>query len=141
MHRILPTLLFLFGTPLFAAEPVRISVTDCGDEPDSKKDGVAAVAKALEACKAHESAILVFPKGRYDFYAPEDGRRIVAMPIAGHKNLVIDGDGSEFIFHGILGVGALTDSQNITLRNFTVDWDRPLLRPNSVTKRENVSRG
>ena len=132
MYRILSTLLFLTTSTLFAAEPVRISVTDFGAEPNSKKDSVDAVAKALEACKAHESSILVFPKGRYDFYAPEGGRRIVGLPIVGQKNLTIDGEGSEFIFHGILGGGALTNSQNITLRNFTVDWDKPLIAQGTI---------
>ena len=125
-------IVFLFGLPLFAAEPVRLSVVDFGAEPNGKTDCVAAVAKALEACKEHQASILVFPKGRYDFYAPEDGRRIVGIPITGQKNLVIDGDGSEFIFHGILGVAALTDSQNITLRNFSVDWDRPLIAQGTI---------
>ena len=132
MHRTVSVLLFLIGTSLFAAEPVRISVTDFGAEPNGKKDSVAAVARALEACKAHEASILVFPKGRYDFYAPEGGRRIAGMSITGQKNLTIDGEGSEFIFHGILGVGSLNDSQNITLRNFTVDWDRPLIAQGTI---------
>ena len=125
--RILSVLLFLVGSTLVAAEPVRISVADFGAEPNSEGDCVAAVTRALEACKAHESSVLVFPKGRYDFYAPEGGRRIVGLPIASQKNLTIDGEGSEFVFHGILGGGSLNDSQNVTLRNFTVDWDKPLI--------------
>ena len=132
MQRFLPFALLFFGLPLFAAEPVRISVTDFGAEPNGKKDCVAAVAKALEVCREHKSAILVFPKGRYDFYAPEGGRRIVGLPITDQKNLVIDGDGSEFVFHGILGAGALTNSQNITLRNFTIDWDRPMIAQGTI---------
>ena len=114
-------------TALFAAEPVRVSVADFGAEAGSGKDCVAAVARALEACKAHESSVLVFPKGRYDFHAPEGGRRIVGLAVAGQKNLTVDGGGSAFVFHGILGVGALNDSQNVTLRNFSVDWDRPMI--------------
>ncbi|MCL1919976.1 MAG: right-handed parallel beta-helix repeat-containing protein [Kiritimatiellaeota bacterium] len=122
------TVLFaLAGTALFAAEPVRVSVADFGAEAGSGKDCVAAVARALEACKAHESSVLVFPKGRYDFHAPEGGRRIVGLAVAGQKNLTVDGGGSAFVFHGILGVGALNDSQNVTLRNFSVDWDRPMI--------------
>ncbi len=132
MQRFLPFIVFLFASTLFAAEPVRISVVDFGAEPNGKKDCVAAVAKALEACKANESSILVFPKGRYDFYAPTDGKRIVGFPVHGQKNLVIDGDGSEFVFHGIMGVGALTDSQNVTLRNFSVDWDKPLIAQGTI---------
>ena len=132
MYRILPILLFFIGSSLFAVEPVKISVTNFGAEPNSKKDCVLAVTKALEACKEHESAVLVFPKGRYDFYAPEGDRRIVGLQIIGQKNLTLDGEGSEFIFHGILGVGSLTDSRNVTLRNFSVDWDRPLIAQGTI---------
>jgi hypothetical protein len=131
MQHYFPFLLFLAASTLSAAEPVRVSVTDFGAEPNSKNDCVVAVAKALDACKQHESSILVFPKGRYDFYAPS-GRQIVGITIAGQKNLVIDGGGSEFIFHGILEVAELTNSQNITLRNFTVDWDRPMIAQGTI---------
>ncbi|MDR0327441.1 MAG: hypothetical protein LBI05_04000, partial [Planctomycetaceae bacterium] len=131
MQRFIPFILFLVGSTLLAAEPVKVSVADFGAEPNTKKDCITAVAKALEACKQHEASILIFPKGRYDFYAPSGGQR-VAIPIAGQKNLVLDGDGSEFIFHGILTVAALTDSQNITLRNFSVDWDRPMIAQGTI---------
>jgi len=131
MQRILSVILFLMGQALFAAEPVKISVTDFGAEPNSKKDSTAAVAKALEVCKAHESSHLVFPKGRYDFYATS-GSRGIGMPVGGHQNLTIDGGGSELIFHDLLSVAALNNSQNITLRNFTVDWDRPLIAQGTI---------
>jgi hypothetical protein len=124
MQHIFVILLFLTASTLFAAEPVKISVTDFGAEPNSKKDCIDAVTKALDACEQHESSILVFPKGRYDFFA--DTRRI-GMQIAGQKNLTIDGNGSDFIFHGIMGVATLTNSENITLCNFNVDWDRPMI--------------
>ena len=131
MQRFFAVLLFLAGSTLFAAESVRISVTDFGAEPNSKKDTVAAVAQALEVCKSHESAILVFPKGRYDFYAPQ-GRRIFAMNINQHKNLTIDGQGSEFIFHGIMGVARVNESENVTMKNFSVDWEKPYIAQGNI---------
>ena len=132
MQRLLSFIVCFIGLPLFAAEQVRISVTDFGAEPNNKSDCVAAVAQALESCKSHESSVLVFPKGRYDFYAPDGGRRIVGLSVTGQKNLVIDGDGSEFVFHGILGAGSLTDSQNVTLRNFSIDWDSPMIAQGTI---------
>lgn len=118
--------LFVFMTIVAAAEPVRVSVADFGAVSGDKSDCVAAVRKALAECKKHDSATLVFPKGRYDFFAPKDGDRF-AMPVADCKNLTIDGQGSEFVFHGIMGVCAVRNSENIVLRNFSVDWDEPFI--------------
>ena len=133
MQRFLTVLLFLASSTLFAAEPVKIFVTDFGAEPNSKKDSVAAVAQALEACKTHESAILVFPKGRYDFYAPQ-GNRIFSMNIDGQKNLTIDGQGSEFFFHGIIGVARLNESENVTMKNLSVDWEKPYIAQGNIVQ-------
>src|SRR5579871_5240424 len=46
----------------------RINVADYGAVPDSKKDAVPAIQKALAACKKQRNVVLVFPKGRYDLY-------------------------------------------------------------------------
>ncbi|MDR2115929.1 MAG: right-handed parallel beta-helix repeat-containing protein [Planctomycetaceae bacterium] len=117
---------------LTSAEPERISVTDFGAVPDSKTDCVVAVQKALEVCKSKELPILVFPKGRYDFYAPSNGSRIFGISVENQKNLVIDGQGSEFIFHGIMGVCQMNHSENITVRNFSVDWEKPFIAQGTI---------
>ena len=131
MKRLLFLICFFFGSSL-SAEPVQVSVIDFGAEPNSKKDCVEAVRKALDACKENESTVLVFPKGRYDFYAPDDGRRIFGITIGDRRNLVIDGQGSEFVFHGIMGVAWITQSENVILRNFSVDWDKPYIAQGNI---------
>ena len=45
-----------------------IDVTDFGVQPNSRRNAVGGVQKALEACRGAEDAVLVFPKGRYDFW-------------------------------------------------------------------------
>ncbi len=125
-------LCLLCSIGLHAAAPQRVSVADFGARPGSREDAVPAVRKALEACKRLDSAILVFPRGRYDFYAPADAGVIYGLALDGHKNLVIDGDGSELVFHGIIGVAQIRHSENITLRNFTVDWDSPFIVQGTV---------
>ena len=134
MQRILAALLFLTVSMLCAAEPVRIAVTDFGAEPNSKKNCTEAVQKALAACKDASSAVLVFPKGRYDFFAPADGKRIYGLPIRNQKNLTIDGQGSEFIFHGIMGVASVNESENITLHHFSVDWEKPFIAQGNIVE-------
>jgi hypothetical protein len=122
-------LLFIFtiqAADCLPEDGVRVLVTDFGANPAGREDAVPAIQKALDACRAGNAALLVFPKGRYDFYAPK-GRRAYAIAANGLKNLVIDGGGSEFIFHGIMGVASVFNSENITLRNFTVDWDSPYI--------------
>ena len=134
MKHFIPFFLLCSVSVLTAAEPVRISVTDFGAEPNSRKDSTAAVAQALDACKTHESSILIFPKGRYDFYAPEGGRRIVGLNIDRQKNLIIDGQDSEFIFHGIMGVAVVNESENVTMQNFSVDWEKPFIAQGNIVE-------
>src|ERR1039457_3517177 len=43
-----------------------VHITDFGAKPDSRRNAVAAVQRALEACRKADYPILVFPPGRYD---------------------------------------------------------------------------
>jgi hypothetical protein len=106
-----------------------VSVADFGAVPSSRKSVIYQVRQALEACRKHESAVLVFPCGRYDFWYDgtlPDTVPQTAMDLKGFKNLTIDGSGSEFVFHGRMAAMNVENSENITLRNFSIDWDRPL---------------
>ena len=40
---------------------------------------------------------------------------------------MVDGGGSEFVFHGRMKVFHVEDCENVTLRNFSTDWDRPYI--------------
>lgn len=90
-----------------------ISVADFGVRPNSRQNAVAGVKKALEACREAEAALLVFPKGRYDFWPQHAEQKVYyesnsydnnpktcAILIEDFKGLTIDGSGSEFVFHG-----------------------------------------
>jgi hypothetical protein len=117
------------------------NIMDFGAKPDCEQFNTAPVVqKALEAIrKQGRPAILKFPNGRYDFRA--DGavkkkyhvsntsdldRWSVAIMIDQMKDLTVDGDGSEFIFHGQITPFAIEDSENIWVRNVNMDWDIPL---------------
>ncbi|NJB85416.1 hypothetical protein GGR26_001161 [Lewinella marina] len=78
-----------------------------------------------------------FAKGTYHFY-PEKGAEFfsyisnhkdvqvwTAFPIIDLQNLVIDGGGATFIFHGRMIPFLLEESSDITLKNVTVDWAEP----------------
>jgi hypothetical protein len=55
----------------------------------------------------------------------DSGLRRVAFPIVGISDLEIDGQGSEFVFHGAITPFLIQDSRNITLRNISIDWSHP----------------
>lgn len=54
-----------------------ISVSDFGLKPDSRINAVPFIQKAIDACKQHPGSTLVFPKGRYDFWAQHAIEKII----------------------------------------------------------------
>lgn len=96
----------------------------------------ATFAVASRVLKANEKPIseIKFEKGTYHFY-PDKGYETFTyisnhgdlmvntpFPIDGFKNLTIDGQGSTFIFHGIMIPFLINKSENITVKNVTIDW-------------------
>ncbi len=90
-----------------------------GVEPDSNRDAVQGVRAAIEACAGQLPATLVFPKGRYDFQAEhseqidyfesnttDNNPKTCPIVLRRIKGLTIEGNGSEFIFHGLLAMQA-----------------------------------
>lgn len=100
-----------------------IKITDFGASPNSREDCREAFAKALEACEGKDATIL-FPKGEYHFYQAAGEQCTRAMKLHRAKNLTIDGGGSEFIFHGNMGIMVIDHCENISVRNFSTDWER-----------------
>lgn len=86
--------------------------------------------------KADEQPIseIKFEKGTYHFY-PDKGLESFeyisnhgdlmvrsAFPLRGFNNLTIDGQGSTFIFHGIMIPFLVDECNNITIKNVSIDW-------------------
>lgn len=113
-----------------------------GLKANSKKNASPILQKALAKikaeCKEGESVILRFPEGRYDFH--EKGAAIREYYISNHdqtnpkkvgialeemKNLTLDGQGSQFVFHGRMLPVSLLYSDNCTLKNFSIDFENP----------------
>ncbi len=104
----------------------------CSDGSDS----VPGVRRALQAMHGEAGATLVFPKGRYHFWPDladeqyvfpsnnDPGLKRIAFPLFDRSGLVIDGGGSEFIFHGRIVPFVLQGSRSVRLSNFSLDWDR-----------------
>ena len=108
-----------------------ISITDLGYVPGSRKNVIPFVNRALAQCTKGENATILFPKGRYDFwqdFSATSARSFsIGIQMENLENVVIDGDSSEFIFHGNMQIANISKCKNITLKNFIVDWDFPFI--------------
>ena len=132
-----------------ACTPNRSAFT-LGVKPDTKANASIAAVKLIEQLQdrtdtAHVTVTL--PKGRYDFYPDsaftreyyisnhdQDNPKKVAFALENLKNVTIDGQGSELIFHGRMIPFALVNCENVTLKNFSVDFEIPAFRQLNVLK-------
>lgn len=132
--------LVLSCTTLSAQKVYEISAF--GLKANSSKNASPVLQKALAKIKAEykegEKVILRFPEGRYEFH--EKGAAVREYYISNHdqtnpkkvgialedmKNLTLDGQGSEFVFHGRMLPVSLLRSENCLLKNFSVDFENP----------------
>ncbi|NWJ52647.1 MAG: right-handed parallel beta-helix repeat-containing protein [Bacteroidetes bacterium] len=138
MNKIFVFILFTLVN-VYACAQDTIRISDFGLKPDTHENAVQIVQKALAFAKIKPGAILVFPKGRYDFwpqYATEKmyyesntdviPLRRCAILLEDLKNLTIDCKGSDFVFHDRIQPFTIDKSQNISIKNVNIDWDIPL---------------
>ena len=103
----------------------------------NSKDATPIVVKALKRCKEEGISKLVFPKGTYHFYptfAPEryceitnndNGLKRTSFPLIDFHDFEIDGNGSDFIYHGKMIPFIIEESSNVKVTNLSVDWEVP----------------
>lgn len=116
-----------------------LNLADFGIQPDTRQSVTAAVQNILNAIPSGQTTTLIFQKGRYDFWplpghereyfesnTTDNNPKRLAMVLKGKKNIIIEGRGADFVFHDRIQPFTIDSSTNITLRNFTIDWDIPL---------------
>lgn len=87
------------------------------------------------------------PKGTYHFYESlgrkkelyisnhdQTNPKNVGIYLENVHNVTIDGQGSKFIFHGRMLPLVLEHSSNVTLRNFSIDFELPQIRQLEILK-------
>lgn len=62
----------------------------------------------------------------------QHGLKRIAFHLVGKKNITIDGGGARFVFHGEIVPVVVDRSEKVTLRNFSVDWERPFFSQGEV---------
>ncbi|HMR18001.1 MAG TPA: hypothetical protein PKA53_01765 [Sphingobacterium sp.] len=122
-----------------------VFVTDFGLQPSSRINAVQAVQKALEVCRTKDNPVLVFPKGRYDFWpqhaiekhyyesnTTDNNPKRNGIFIEGFTNLTVDGQESMFVYHDRMQPITIDRSNGISIKNILIDWDIPLTAQGEV---------
>ncbi len=101
------------------------------------KDATPSVLTKILLNKQNPISSIKFEKGVYHFYPDKGFEKYsyisnhcdlmvnTAFPLIGFKNLVIDGQGSIFIFHGVMIPFLVENSSNIEIKNLQIDWHEP----------------
>ncbi|WP_405293661.1 right-handed parallel beta-helix repeat-containing protein [Algibacter sp. Ld11] len=104
---------------------------------DIAKDATPTVVARLLNANANPISEIKFEKGTYHFYPDKGFEKYcyisnhgdlmvkTPFPIFNMKDLTIDGQGSTFIFHGIIIPFLVDESKNITVKNLSIDWHEP----------------
>ena len=113
-----------------------ISIVEFGLQPDSGENARPYVIEAIKACKEKGIETLIFPKGRYDFY-PDSAQlneqdilkqhATIGIKLDSLTNFTLEGNASEFIYHGKMQIMSVDNSTNVTIKNIAIDWDRPMI--------------
>jgi len=129
----------------------RINVADYGAVPDTHKDAVPAIKRAIAACRKLAQPVLYFPKGQYDLYPDSAEKReyflsntssetecpskikTIGILLEGIKDLTIEGNGSMLMYHGRMITFALDHSSRITIQNLEEDYERPTMSEFTIT--------
>jgi hypothetical protein len=122
-----------------------ISVADFGVKPDTYENVTPKVQEVIDRAIRTNQSRLVFPKGRYDFWPDgairakyfvsntstesEDSVKVktIGMLFKNAKNLIVDGNGSLFVFHGKMTTIVLDHCENVKLQNIEEDFERPTM--------------
>ena len=115
-----------------------LQISDLGLYPNTNEDATPFLIKAIEICKKEKKHGLKFLPGRYDFY-PENSRkeelfisahdhiptRNIGIYIRDMEGFTLDGSSSDFVFHGSMLPISLIDNKYVTLKNFSIDFEKP----------------
>lgn len=110
-------------------------------------DNTLAVIHALEACQDGDTLHLGAGTWVFDerfatsdsYYLPRysDLPKLYTFYVKGKKDLTIDGDGAHLIFKSNISAFGFFECENITLKNFTVDYEYPCSFQAKIIESEN----
>jgi hypothetical protein len=136
MNNISKTSKLIFITVFFLV--IKVNATEVIHIKHSKRDITSTVREAIENAKEKDIK-LVFEKGIYKFF-PEyafskysyitnhgNGYKHIAFRFENFNSVEVEGNGSEFIFHGRIAPFQFENCKKVDVKNVTIDWDIPFI--------------
>lgn len=150
LFRLIITAIFLSSFAFAGNCQDTIRLKEKGITPDTFGNIVSQVQSIIESSRLAENPVIIFEKGRYDFWpdgavkkelyisnCTEDDTiskvKNIAIWLENLDNLTIDGNGAVFVLHGKMVSFALQNCRHITLKNFSVDYERPTMSELTIT--------
>lgn len=117
-----------------ASAKIKVDFNEFRAETGGEKNTTVIFNALLDAYKGVDGLTVTFHDERYDFYPveQEEGVRCAGMDLSGIDGLTIEGNGAEFIFHGKMGISLIRECSGITMKDFSMDWDRPIISQGEV---------
>jgi hypothetical protein len=117
-----------------------IYLKDFGLRNTKKKDCNPFINNAIKTIEPGKPTKLVFTRAEYHFYPEESNKRTYfesnttdvnprncAFLFEGMSNVIIEGNGSNLIFHEQMQPFTFDKCKNVILRNVNIDWEQPLI--------------
>lgn len=131
------------------------NASDFGIEPDTQINVTPLVAAAIQKIKLEnpdgQPTELVFKKGVYNFELDsaltreyyisnhdQDNPKTMGIVLEQMKNFTLDGAGSDFLFKGRMLPISLVESENCTLKNFSIDNPNPQISQVQVLTNDTI---
>ena len=140
-------LIIMFCLGSFAQKTLHLETFHIQDQ----EDATPIIIEALKKCKTEGFDKLIFPKGTYHFYPTfasekyceitnnDNGLKRTSFPVIDFHDFEIDGNGSEFIYHGKMIPFIIEESSNIAIKNLSIDWETPFMLEGLVVANDAVN--
>ncbi|MCX2477225.1 hypothetical protein OQZ33_23025 [Pedobacter sp. MC2016-05] len=154
---IISIILVCLAKPVIAQNKVRIfTPSSFGIMPNTGANATPLLSAMLKEIKSKiskgEKTVIQFEKGRYDFFPQgaaiknyyisnhdQSNPKTVGIEIEQFNNILFDGSGSNFIFHGRMLPISLIENHNITLKGVNIDFEDPQIAQIKVIENDTSS--
>ena len=135
--------LLLASASMQARQQDTVFVSDYGIRPYTYENQTGRLRAVIDDCKRLNAKVLVFKKGRYDFW-PEDAVRkeyfitntsteqecpskvkTIGLFFEEMQGLTVEGNDATLMFHGKMTMIAFAHSKQMKFRNLHIDFERP----------------
>ncbi len=116
-----------------------INIKDRLDDISKTKDFIPLINEIFEEVRGKNDIEISFPKGTYHFYpthcvkqeyfmsnTSDNNPKNCGIFLKDQKNIIINGNHSDFIFHDRMSTFTLDNCDHITIQNANLDWEIPL---------------